>query len=153
MVAHCPMIMFFWPSGCPRRRRLKVFMRHKPWLKSQLEYGHDLMHSAVEGARSAGEHALATESVGTVLARSALASLPWAAIGASVGFLAVYSASKHESIRNQVLFGVLGAVIGFGTNVALSTRQLAGEVMHGAVRNINIVRDAHWLAKHPIDYA
>jgi len=126
-------------------------MRHKPWLKSQLEYGHDLMHSAVEGARSAGEHALATESVGTVLARSARASLPWAAIGASVGLL--YSARKHESIRNQVLCGVLGGIIGFGTNVALSTRPLTSEMVHGAVRNINTVRDAHWLARHPIDYA
>jgi hypothetical protein len=46
-------------------------MRREPWLKSQLEYGHDLIHSAVEGARSAGEHALATERVGAVLARSA----------------------------------------------------------------------------------
>jgi len=130
-------------------------MRHKPWLKSELEYGRDLIHSAVQGARSAGEHALATEPVGTMLARSARASLPWAAIGASVGLLSVYSARKHESIRNQALFGILGAVIGigFGTNVALSTRQLTGEIVHGAVRNINAVRDAHWLAKHPIDYA
>ena len=130
-------------------------MRHQPWLKSQVAYGRDLIHSAVEGARSAGEHMLATEPVGTVLARSARASLPWAAIGASVGLLSVYSARKHESIRNGVLFGVLGAVIGFGlgANVPLSTWQLTGEMVHGAVRNINTVRDAHWLAKHPIDYA
>ena len=128
-------------------------MRREPWLKSQLEYGHDLIHSAVEGARSAGEHALATEPLGAVLARSARASLPWAAIGASVGLLAVYPARKHESIRNGLLLGVLGAVIGFGTNVAFSTRPLTGEIVHGAVRNINAVRDAHWLAKHPIDYA
>jgi hypothetical protein len=76
-----------------------------------------------------------------------------AALGASIGVLAVYSARKHESIRNQVLFGILGAVIGLGTNITLSTRQLTGEMVHGAVRNINTVRDAHWLAKHPIDYA
>jgi hypothetical protein len=128
-------------------------MRHEPWLKSELEYGRDLIYSAVEGARSAREHALATESVGTMLARSARASLPWAAIGASMGLVAVYSARKHESIRDQVLFGILGAVIGLGTNVALSTRQLTGEIVHGAVQNIKTVRDAHWLAKHPIDYA
>jgi hypothetical protein len=128
-------------------------MRHEPWLKSELEYGRDLIHSAVQGARSAREHALATEPVGTMLARSARASLPWAAVGASMGLVAVYSRSKHESIRNQVLFGILGAVIGLGTNVALSTRQLTGEIVHGAVQNIKTVRDAHWLAKHPIDYA
>jgi hypothetical protein len=128
-------------------------MRHEPWLKSELEYGRDLIHSAMQGARSAGEHALATEPVSTMLARSARASWPWAAVGASVGLLAVYPARKHESIRNGLLFGVLGAVIGFGTNVVLSTRPLTGEMVHGAVRNINTMRDAHWLAKHPIDYA
>ena len=111
----------------------------------------DVVHSALQGARSAGQHALATEPVGTVLARSARASLPWAAIGASMGLL--YSARKHESIRNQVLFCVLGGIIGVGTNVALSTRQLTGEIVHGAVQNTKTVRDAHWLAKHPIDYA
>jgi hypothetical protein len=126
-------------------------MRHEPWLKSQLEYGHDLIHSAVEGARSAGERAMATEPVGGVLARSAQASLPWAAVGASL--LGVYSATRHRTIRNQILFCVVGAVVGFGTNLAFSTRQLTGEIVHGAVRNINTVRDAHWLAKHPIDYA
>ena len=126
-------------------------MTHGPWLKSELEYGHHLIHSAVEGARSAGKHALTTEPVGTVLARSARASLLGAAIGASVGLL--YPARKHEPIRNQVLFGVLGGIIGFGTNVALSTRPLTSEIVHGAVRNMNAVRDAHWLARHPIDYA
>lgn len=70
-----------------------------------------------------------------------------------MAFVPVHSGRKHESIRNQVLFGILGAVIGFGTNVALSTRPLTGEIVHGAVRNINTVRDAHWLARHPIDYA
>ena len=126
-------------------------MTHEPWLKSRLHYGHDLIHSAAEGARWAGDHALATEPVGAVLAWSARASLPWAAVGASVGLL--YGARKHESIRHQVLFGVVGGIIGFGTNVALSTRPLTSEIVHGAVRNMNAVRDAHWLARHPIDYA
>jgi RsiW-degrading membrane proteinase PrsW (M82 family) len=128
-------------------------MKHEPWLKSQLEYGHDLIHSAVEGARAAEEHARTAEPLAVLLTRSALASLPWAAVGASVGLLAVSSGRKHQSIRNQILFGLLGAVIGFGTNVAFSTRQLTGQMVHGAVRNINTARDAHWLAKHPVDYA
>jgi hypothetical protein len=56
-------------------------------------------------------------------------------------------------MRTQVLFSALGAIIGLGTNMALSTRELTSEIVHEAVRNINTVRDAHWLAKHPIDYA
>jgi hypothetical protein len=128
-------------------------MKHEPWLKSQLQYGHDLIHSAVEGARSAEEHACTTEPVGVLLTRSARASLPWAAIGASLGLLAVYSARKQKSIRMQLLFGLLGAALGFGTKAALSTRWLTGEMVHGAVQSVNSVRDAHWLAEHPIDYA
>jgi len=128
-------------------------MRQEPWLKSQLEYGNDLIHSAVEGARSAEEHARTTKPVGALLTRSARASLPWAVIGACVGLLAVHSVRKHQSIRNQLLFGLAGAALGFGTKAALSTRQLTGEMVHGAVRSVNSVRDAHWLAKHPIDYA
>jgi hypothetical protein len=131
----------------------KCHMKHEPWLKSQLEYGHDLIHSAVEGARVAEEHACTAEPVGALLTRSARASLPWAAVGAYVGLVAVCSGRQQKSIRNQILFGLLGAVIGFGTNVAFSTRQLTGEMVHGAVRNINTARDAHWLAKHPVDYA
>ena len=126
-------------------------MRHEAWLESELEYGHDLVHSALQGARLAGEHALATEPVGEILARSVRQSLPWAAIGAFL--LSVYSATQHRTIRNQILFCVVGAVIGSGANVALSTRQLSGEIVHGALRDINTVRNAHWLAKHPIDYA
>ncbi|HVP52353.1 MAG TPA: hypothetical protein VMT05_09605 [Terriglobales bacterium] len=128
-------------------------MRHEPWLKSQLQYGRDLIHSAVEGARSAEEHARTTEPVRVLLTRSARASLPWAAIGASLGLLAVYSAGKQKSIRNQLLFGLAGAALGFGAKAALGTRRLTGEMVDGAVRSVSSVRDAHWLAKHPIDYA
>jgi hypothetical protein len=123
-------------------------MTREPWLKSQLHYGHALIHSAAEGARLSRT---ATAPVGKVLVRSARASLPWAAIGASVALL--YSLRKQQSKRKRVLFGVLGAAVGLGTNVAFSGRQLTGEMVHGAVQSISAVRDAHWLANHPIDYA
>ena len=128
-------------------------MANEAWLNSQMAYGHELVHSAVEGARSAREHALANQPVSAVLRRSARQSLPMMAIGASIGLLALYSARKRRTTRNQVLFSMLGAIIGLGTNMALSTRELTGEIVHEAVRNINTVRNAHWLAKHPIDYA
>lgn len=128
-------------------------MEQEPWLNSHMAYGHELIHSAVEGARSAREHALANQPVSAVLRRSARGSLTMMAIGASIGLLALYSARKQRTTRNQVLFSMVGAIVGFGTNLALSTRELTGEMVHEAVRNINTVRDAHWLAKHPIDYA
>ena len=128
-------------------------MAHEAWLTSHMAYGHELIHSAVEGARSARDHALANQSVSAVLRRSARGSLPMMAIGASVGLLTLYSANKQRTTANQVLFGMLGAIVGLATNLALSTRELTGEMVHEAVKNINTVRDAHWLTKHPIDYA
>lgn len=127
-------------------------MKRQPWMKSQLDYGHELIHCVVEGARSARSHALADEPVRAALARSARASLPWAAMGASVILLALCSPKGSKFTARRAVLGVIGGVIGFSTGIAYSTRQVTREMVHGA-RNINSVRDLHWLAKHPIDYA
>lgn len=128
-------------------------MELQTWLKSEVEYGEELVQSAIAGARSAGEKVLAAECLGTVLGRSTWTSLPWATVGASIGVLASSWGSKRHSPRRAVLFGLLGAALGFGATVAVSTRHLTEETVRGAVRNVNTVRDAHWLAKNTIDYA
>jgi hypothetical protein len=48
---------------------------------------------------------------------------------------------------------LLGGVIGFGAAVAWESRRLSASVAGGALKNIERVRDEHWLTKHPIDYA
>ncbi|MFZ3214117.1 MAG: hypothetical protein WA188_21630, partial [Terriglobales bacterium] len=55
------------------------------WLKSGVEYGWDLLCSAVEGARSAEEQIREEESPGAVLRRSALNSLAPTVTAASLG--------------------------------------------------------------------
>lgn len=123
-------------------------MALETWLKSEVEYGGELVRCAVAGARTAGE------PVGAVLARSARASWPWLTVGASIGLLASCLGNRRKSRAGAAVCGVLlGAAVGFSANVAFSTRQLAEDSVRGAMRNINGVRDAHWLAKHPIDYA
>ncbi len=123
-------------------------MKDKNWWESQLEYGHELLHSAVAGAREA----VAEEPISDVLVRSVRASLPWAAFGAGVALL-VLSTKDRKTIRTRALFALFGALVGFGTNVALSTRELTSEVVDGAMHNLHSVRDAHWLSEHPIDFA
>ncbi len=128
-------------------------MKFDDWLKSEVEYGRALMQSAVEGARSAREKALASEPVAQVLTRSARKSAACGVAGASLGLIAVYLSVKHRSVRNAVGFGLLGAIVGFGSSMALSTRELTSGMAHGALAKMGTVRDAHWLAHHPIDYA
>jgi hypothetical protein len=128
-------------------------MKLHTWLKSEVGYGEELVRSAVVGGRSARDKALAPQPAGLVLARLARTSLPRAAVGASIGVLASYSRNKHWSKRDAALFGLLGAVIGFGANMVLGTREITGETVRGAMGSVRTVRDAHWLEKNPIDYA
>jgi len=128
-------------------------MKPHIWLKSEVGYGEELVRSAVVGGRSARDKALAPEPAGLVLARLARSSLPYAAMGASIGVLALYARSKRRSARSAVEYGLLGGLIGFVANMGLSTRQITEETVRGAMSSVRTVRDAHWLEKNPIDYA
>lgn len=128
-------------------------MKLHTWLESEVGYGEELVRSAVVSGRSARDKALAPEPAGLVLARLARTSLPCAAMGASIGVLALYSRSQRRSARSAVAYGLLGGLIGFAANMALSTRQVTEETVQGAMRGVRTVRDAHWLEKNPIDYA
>ena len=127
-------------------------MKLQDWLKSEIEYSQTLVHSAVNGARCAGHRVIAEQPPRSILARAARNSVPLAAVGACVAPLAVYCAGRRKAAPNELLYGLLGAAIGFSA-VALCTSPLVEEMAHSAVRNLNSVRDAHWLAHHPIDYA
>jgi len=120
------------------------------WLKSGIAYGCDLLRSAVEGARSAGQQIGKEESV---LMRSARASLAPSLAVASLCAVAGYWAGKRKPAYNTVALGLLGAVIGFAGGMAWSTRHMTGGLARGAIESVNAARDAHWLNKHPVDYA
>ncbi len=118
------------------------------WLKSEVGYGEQLVRSAVEGARAgSGNNA---EPLRSVLVRSARASWPWLMVGASIGLLASRLGNRRSKAGAAVCGVLLGAAVGFGANMA---RQLTEDTVRGAMKNVNSVRDAHWLATHPIDYA
>ncbi len=128
-------------------------MKFDEWLKSEVTYGRELVHSAVEGARSGRQQILASEPVGDVLTRSARLSAAAGALGASLGLIAVAVGMRRKSMRSAVGFGLVGAVLGFSSSMAFCTRDLTSGMAQGALSKVNAVRDAHWLARHPIDYA
>ena len=128
-------------------------MNVEGWLKSGMAYAWDVLRSAVEGARSAGEQIREEQSPRSVLMRSARISLVPSVTVASLGLAAGYWLSKRKHAQGAVAFGLLGAVIGFAGSMAWATRHMTGGIARGALQNVNVARDTHWLTKHPVDYA
>jgi hypothetical protein len=128
-------------------------MKLNAWLKSGIGYGWELLGSALEGARSAGEQIREEGAGGPLLGRSARTSLLSGIAVASVGLAAGYWLGKRRSAKKASMLGLLGAVIGFGGGLAWSTRRVTGGIARGALDNVNVARDARWLARHPVDYA
>jgi hypothetical protein len=125
----------------------------RTWSKSEVEYGHKVLNSGLEGARSGREAFLEGTSLPPFLSESVRNALMPAAIGACIGVLGSCPANRDKSIVRLLAFGLLGGAIGFGTGFAWRNRRLAASVAGGALRNIGRVRDEHWLEQHPIDYA
>jgi hypothetical protein len=142
-----------FPAG-PERNRMNTYTTIKSSIGSSLGYGRSLVQSGYEGARSTGEAALAGASVSSVLLQSARSSWVAAAVGATLGAAGVALGSKRRRFSALVLAsGALGAAVGIATGVAWRTRHLTGEMARGARKSIDLVRDAHWLSKNPINYA
>lgn len=76
-----------------------------------------------------------------------------AVLGACIGLFSCYSANHKKSLSRALTFGLLGSAIGLGAGLAWESRRLAASVAASALRSIEKVREEHWLAKHPIDYA
>ena len=121
------------------------------WLKSNLDYGKSLVDSGVEGARSAGTTMLNGECLGSVLSHSAHKSWPSAVVGAGLGILCGLAGRRKTSA--VFACGLLGGAAGFGAGLAWETRRLTESMARGAMKQMNGVRDAHWLERNPIDYA
>jgi len=125
----------------------------RKWSKSNADYGRELLHSGIDGARSGREAFLNGESLTPFLSEFVRNALKPAALGACVGVLGSYPGSREKSISRTLVYGVLGGVIGFGAGVAWESRHLTARAACGALKKIGRVRDEHWLTKHPIDYA
>jgi hypothetical protein len=125
----------------------------RKWSKSNADYGRELLHSGIEGARAGGQAYLNGESLTPFLSESVRSALKPAALGACIGVLGSYPGCREKSTTRALAFGLLGGAIGFGAAIVWESRRLTASVAGSALRNIERVRDEHWLTKHPIDYA
>ena len=123
------------------------------WSQLEAEYGRKLIHSGLEGARSGREAFLEGKPFAPALSVSLRKGLENAAIGTCIGLLTGLTGGRRKSIGRLLAFGLLGGAAGLGAAVAWQNRRLASSVASGALKNIDRVRDEHWLERHPIDYA
>lgn len=93
------------------------------------------------------------QRLSSALAESARASLGMAALGAGVGLLRYYLPGRRGRMAQTFACGVVGSAIGFVAGFAWKTRDLTESMAHSAFKQMNVVRDEHWLDRHPIDYA
>jgi hypothetical protein len=122
-------------------------------LRSNLRYGRELLRSGVSGLSSGRDARLNGQPLSGALAQSARASLGLATLGAITGLLRYYLPARRGRIAKTVACGIVGSAIGFVAGFAWKTRDLTEGMAHSAAKQIGVVRDQHWLERHPIDYA
>ncbi len=128
-------------------------MKSETAVGSYLRYGRTLADSGVSGLRDGTSSYLKGQSLGNVLGESARSSLTFAAIGLGAGLLQLYIGNRRSRVPRSVVVGAVGATLAFIAGFTWKTRELAGSMAHGALKNLEVTRDEHWLECHPIDYA
>ncbi len=123
------------------------------WVGENLEYARDLVSTAVEGAKDGGNAVPVEFRVPKVLVSSAPSAVGLAALGAGIGVVCSYFGNKRKLNAESAGFALLGGVAGLLIGLGWSTRHVTNGMASGAMKNINTARDAHWLERHPIDYA
>jgi hypothetical protein len=108
-------------------------------LNSDLTYVRDLIGAGWKGAVAARP---------SVRTQAAFLVAP-AVLGAGLGALSAYLRKDRRTITRCASAGLIGTVVGLSAAAAWASRGSA----RAALRNVNTVRDAHWLEKNPIAYA
>ncbi len=122
-------------------------------LESYLHYGRSLANSGAAGLRSGRDAYLNGRPLGPVLTQKARASLGLAAIGACAGLLQLLLSNRRRRMPESIALGAVGSAVGFLAGFTWKTRDLTASMAHAAARKMGVVRDEHWLERHPIDYA
>jgi hypothetical protein len=121
-------------------------------LKSSVNYGRDLVHSCFEGANSGGKAALSDPVEVRSLTRAASQSWHVLALGVCAGTLGACLCHFRRPARTVAVAGVLAGAAVSGGIISWSARGLVAMMKTRALKNLNVTRDAHWLASHPITY-
>lgn len=121
-------------------------MAHNSVISESLEYGRELIHAGFDGIR-AGERLTLPE---TQIGRSAQQSLIAAVIGGTVALIGCrFAANRRRILGTMITCGTAA----FCADFIWRTRNISSKMIECAEKEVEKVRDQHWLASHPIDYA
>ncbi len=120
--------------------------------RGYVRYGKTLVKSGVSGLRSGRESHLHGQPLVSVLTQSARASLGMATLGAIAGLLQCVSRRRHR-VPKTLAWSAIGSTVGFCAGFAWKTRALTASMGRSSLKQMGVVRDEHWLERHPIDYA
>ncbi len=119
-------------------------------LKSEFDYAANLIEAGVAGVVSAwkasGKDRFASTRTPAVVASTVA--------GAAIGVISACLNGRRQSLGYRAaVCGLAGSAVGLGIGMAWESRELTSGAARGALRKVNAVRDAHWLAANPIAYA
>ncbi len=123
-------------------------MAHSNFIADSLHYGRDLVYAGIDGIK-VGDR-LISQAPEICVAHSARQSLWAAAFGGSVALVVCRMMDKRKRSLTTALACGAGA---FCADFLWRTRHARSKIITCAEKEIEKVRDQHWLASHPIDYA
>lgn len=121
-------------------------MAHNSVISESLDYGRELVHAGLDGIK-AGERLTLPQ---THIARSAQKSLLAAVIGGTVALIGCRVTANRRRIVGTIITCGTAA---FCADFIWRTRNISSKMIECAEKEVEKVRDQHWLASHPIDYA
>src|SRR4051812_43084135 len=76
-----------------------------------------------------------------------------AAMGAAIGIVGSRLTGSRRGKSATAMAGLAGGAVASAVLMAWTSRRFARAATTKAIRSVNAVRDQHWLAANPIDYA
>ena len=124
-------------------------------ISNYVRYGRDLAGSGVQGLQNGSQRYLKGQPLSAALGETARASLnSMALLGIGAGLLQTYLVSSTQTpVPRRCSWGFRVERVAFMIAASWKSRRLTSSMMKGALQEIGVVRDEHWLQGHPIDYA
>ena len=116
-------------------------------VQSSLRYGKEVFVAAARGGLNA------LPGKGSRLHATPRALGVGVGVGAALGVCCVAITQRRKSPIALLAGGLIGGAVAAAFVMAWEHRTLAEQFMDGCVEGARPVRDAHWLADNPIDYA
>ena len=122
-------------------------------MTNKVAYGRKLANAGLTGIRTGQQTASPDQSFSALLVDSLRDSLMLAAVGACVGLLRPYVTRRHHHLPRALAGGAVGSALGLCAGFAWKTRAATSGLVHSARKEMDRVRDEHWLEMNPITYA